>query len=211
MNWVLAIFWRIFVVVAILFLFFGLYAVFAPPNEDSTSSYYNTGPERKEECVDALEYVNELRQEKGLNALIWNESLYELATYRARDLYEREYFDHTTPEGTCVKDFKNQAGFEDYIIAENLGAQLISENYGAYVYDTEINPTEQVDGWMESRGHRYNLLYADHIYGAIGCYGGVCVFLGAHQDPWGLGAGPCTTGEEGLAYWESVPLQPGEQ
>jgi len=77
-------------------------------------------------------------------------------------------------------------------------------------YSKTINVKEQVDNWMDSRGHRYNLLYSDHKIGAIGCYYGVCVFLGGHTNPYGLGAGPCTTGEEGLEYWENVPIQPGE-
>ena len=69
---------------------------------------------------------------------------------------------------------------------------------------------EAVDGWLTSRGHRYNLLYDEHISGAIGCYKHVCVFLGVHNNPYGLGAGPCHTGEEGLAYWQSVGKQEGE-
>ena len=60
---------------------------------------------------------------------------------------------------------------------------------------------------MTSRGHRYNLLYPSHIGGAIACYRGYCVFLGLNHDRFGEG---CNTGEEGMAFWNSVGRQPGE-
>ena len=63
---------------------------------------------------------------------------------------------------------------------------------------------------MESRGHRYNLLYPSHILGVAACYKGACVFLGANKEYYGLGFGPCTTGAEGTAYWETVNKQPSE-
>jgi len=167
-------------------------------------------PERKSECMAAFEYINELRKENGKSEIIWDDGLYELAIFRTKDMYERNYFDHVTPEGTCVKDFKSNYGLDEYTIAENVGAQMEGWNEYDMEYSKTINVREQVNNWMNSRGHRYNLLYSDHKIGAIGCYYGVCVFLGGHTSLYGLGAGPCTTGEEGLEYWENVPIQPGE-
>ena len=121
-------------------------------------------------------------------------------------MYERNYFDHVTPEGKCDKDFQADYGFKSYeVIAENAG--------GMTYYSTgEVSGDckEAVDGWLTSRGHRYNLLYDEHISGAIGCYKHICIFLGVHNNPYGLGAGPCTTGDEGMAYWETANNQPGE-
>jgi len=171
---------------------------------------FSIEPERKSECMATFEYVNELRKENGKNEILWDDRLYELAIFRTKDMYERNYFDHVTPDGTCVKDFKSDYGLDEYTIAENAGAQMEGWNEYDMEYSKTINVKEQVDNWMDSRGHRYNLLYSDHKIGAIGCYYGVCVFLGGHTNPYGLGAGPCTTGEEGLEYWENVPIQPGE-
>lgn len=167
-------------------------------------------PQPKEESKVSFEYINQIRAQYGRRALEWDDKLYELATMRAEDVYTRRYFDHVTPEGECVKDFKASYGLSQYSIAENLWASYTGYDNGDMSYSLTINMNESVDGWMNSRGHRYNLLYRDHLKGAFSCYYGVCVFLGANNDPYGLGAGPCSTGEEGSAYWEDASKQPGE-
>lgn len=169
---------------------------------------FTTDPERKEECKEAFDYVNQLRKANGLEEIEWDDRVYDLGIHRTRDMYDRNYFDHVTPDGECVKDFKDDYGLWDYTIAENCGAMY--SGYSATSFTSYIDPMEQVDGWMDSRGHRYNLLYPDHEIGAISCYYGVCVFLGGNTDSYGLGAGSCTTGDEGLEFWNSVEKQPGE-
>ncbi len=166
--------------------------------------------QKKDEAKKAFEYVNTLRKENDRDEIKWDERMYELAIFRTKDMHERKYFDHVTPDGKCVKDFKYQFGLDDYTIAENSGAQARNSDPKNMQYTSTVDIMEQVDGWMSSRGHRYNLLYPDHVIGAIGCYYGACVFLGGHTESYGLGAGPCTTGEQGLAYWKTVEKQPGE-
>ncbi len=179
-------------------------------NSEQITGAFSIEPENKEEAKEAFIYVNQLREEYGRKKISWNDNLYELAIFRAKDMYERNYFDHVTPEGKCVDDFKAEYGLSRYNIAENVGAKY--EGYSSYdmQFSLSIDPKEQVDGWMGSRGHRYNLLYPQHVMGAIGCYYGVCVFLGANTEYYGLGYGPCTTGEQGLDYWRTASLKPDE-
>jgi hypothetical protein len=54
-----------------------------------------------------------------------------------------------------------------------------------------------VDGWMQSTGHRMNLLSYEHVAGSVACYGGYCVFLGLNHSSFGEG---CYTAAEGQAY-----------
>ncbi len=164
----------------------------------------------KAESIEATDYINEIRNEYGRTKIKWDENLYELAMFRTKDMYNRKYFDHVTPEGKCVKDFKSEYGLSNYNIAENCGGVMYSYDETYVDYASYANVKEQIDGWMESRGHRYNLLYPSHTLGVAACYKGACVFLGANKEYYGLGYGPCTTGEEGLEYWESVGKQPGE-
>ena len=165
-------------------------------------------PERKEQCKVAFNYLNKLRKEKGRKELKWDERAYELAVDRSKDMVKRNYFDHVTPEGTCAKDMKSDYGFKY--------REIVAENCGGMTHYSDGNPIpgtsvkEAVDRWMKSRGHRNNLLYANHVSGAIGCYKSICVFYGVHHNPYGLGAGPCRTGKEGLAFWKSAGKQPGE-
>jgi len=163
-----------------------------------------TEPERKEECISAFNYVNELRMSNGKKAIDWDERAYALGVARTKDMYDKGYFDHVSPLGECAYSIKEGYGFsssED--VAENIGASM----WEGGEYTKTINPKNQVDGWMESRGHRYNLLYSNHNSGAIACYYGVCVFLGVNNDGFGR---ECSTGEEGLAFWEGAGKQSGE-
>jgi uncharacterized protein YkwD len=116
---------------------------------------------------------------------------------------ERNYFDHVTPEGKCSEDFAQEFGI-------NMNGLSFAENVGGVTYDGYTSePVESwinvVDGWMDSRGHRYALMYPQYVSAAIGCYQHICVFLGLSNANF-----LCVHGEEGLAYWETVPLQPDE-
>ncbi len=164
----------------------------------------------KLESIEATDYLNKIREKNGRSPVKWDERLYELALYRTKDMYERGYFDHVTPDGKCVKDFKNNYELGDYNIAENAGAVMYGYTGDKVDYASYADVKGQIDSWLESRGHRYNLLYPSHTLGVAVCYKGACVFLGANQEYYGLGYGPCTTGDEGMAYWNSVGTQPGE-
>ncbi len=164
----------------------------------------------KAEALETLEYINELRKQNDRSELKWSDDLYELAIFRCKDMYDRKYFDHVTPDGKCLKDFKADYNLGGYTIAENAGAVMYGY-YGDEVdYASYADSKAQVDSWMGSRGHRYNLLYPTHTLGVAACYKGACVFLGANTDSYGLGAGPCTTGDEGMAFWDGAEKQEGE-
>ena len=49
--------------------------------------------------MEAFGYINKLRVEQGLYPLEWSDWLYNKSIERGKDMYERDYFDHTTPEG----------------------------------------------------------------------------------------------------------------
>ncbi len=158
-------------------------------------------PERKQDCQDAFAYLNTIRESYGRGPLKWDDRIYELAVYRARDMYERHYFDHKTPEGKCAVDFKEQFNItEAGSMPENIGGMT---SYGSGTVTGTCK--EAVNTWLESRGHRYNLLYPDHIAGAIGCYKYYCVFLALSK-----GLFTCASASEGESYWSNVGKQPFE-
>ena len=130
-----------------------------------------------------------------------------LAVDRSKDMYERNYFDHVTPEGTCAESMKLDYGFSnDEIIPENVGGMSYYSK-GVVAGDCD----EALEGWLDSRGHRYNLFYDLHESGAIGCYNEICVFFGVHNNFYGLGGGGmCYSASEGQAYWDGASSQPGE-
>lgn len=161
-------------------------------------------PERKDECIQTFARLNSIRVEEGKKSISWDDRAYNFAVARSKDMYERSYFDHVTPEGKCADDFKSEYGFGS--------SEFLAENAGGMSYYNKGNVAgncdEALDGWLNSRGHRYNLLYTTHNSGAIGCYYEICVFFGVNND--GFGAKPCNTGDEGLSFWQTAPKQPGE-
>jgi uncharacterized protein YkwD len=142
----------------------------------------------------AFDYLNEIRQKNDRKVIAWDSNIYELAKFRATDMYERGYFDHVTPDGKCAENYAAQFNAPRVSLAENL--------FATTGYASGINA---VDSWMKSRGHRYALLYPTHRKGAIACGYGFCVFLAAGLESW-----ECVTGEEGLDYWRTAPHQPFE-
>ncbi|MBT7253288.1 MAG: hypothetical protein HN875_06110 [Candidatus Nitrosopelagicus sp.] len=149
----------------------------------------------EEYAIKSIEYINQKRAENGKKSITHDSRVYELAMARAKDMHEYQYHDHTNPiTGTCPYNMKSEFGLRSN---EN-----VAEN--AYLFGTETNPTlsnpsytEIIDGWMDSTGHRMNLLSYEHVGGSVACYGGFCVFLGLNHGLYGEG---CYTASEGQAY-----------
>lgn len=89
--------------------------------------------------------TNVQRQENKLAALTLNPSLSQAAQAKANDMISRNYWSHTTPDGKEPWVFIDQTGYQYQAAGENL----------AYGFTTS-NGT--VSGWMNSPGHRANIL-----------------------------------------------------
>ncbi len=117
--------------------------------------------------------INRERSKFRLAALEWNERLSSIARKHSADMAKRSYFSHYSPEGHDFLYRYQQAGFScstregDRIF---LGAENIFQNnrYDRIVYVNSVphydwNSLEHiaettVQGWMNSPGHRHNIL-----------------------------------------------------
>lgn len=99
------------------------------------------------ETVIAL--TNKARVENGIAPLTENQLLNRIAEARARDMLEKQYFAHVSPTGQQASDIAQAIGYRYKIIAENIGS-------GDFYSNQKI-----VDGWMQSPGHRANILSAE--------------------------------------------------
>ena len=96
--------------------------------------------------AEALERVNRLRRDRGLDALLPDARLDAAAQAHAEDLLDRAYYEHRSPEGGTPASRVRAAGFErPNLVAENIAKGLFT-------------PAETVDRWMDSPGHRKNIL-----------------------------------------------------
>ena len=105
--------------------------------------------------AEVIRLVNEIRRENGLNPLTANWELYRVARYKSQDMADNRYFSHTSP--TYGSPFQ-------MIKAFGLSYRTAGENI-AMGYST---PQAVVDGWMNSSGHRANILNASYTQIGVG-------------------------------------------
>ena len=106
-----------------------------PLEDDAFSSY--------ERAV--VDLVNEIRSSRGLGKLEENWELSRVARFKSRDMQEKRYFSHTSPTYGSPFDMMRAFGLAYRTAGENI----------AMGYPT---PQSVVDGWMNSEGHRKNIL-----------------------------------------------------
>jgi uncharacterized protein YkwD len=99
--------------------------------------------------------TNRERAARKRPAVAWSDPLAQVARNHSRDMLRRRYFDHRTPEGLGPADRLTRAGISFRRCEENIfsitGGPTAADKLAA----------EVVDGWMNSRGHRRNMLDAD--------------------------------------------------
>lgn len=126
--------------------------------------------------------VNAERTTRGLRALASNSQLGAAAQNYSRAMVRQRFFDHVSPGGsTLLSRIRGGTaylrGARSYALGENIA-------WGSGDYAT---PRETVKSWMESSGHRANILNRRfrHI--------GVGVAIGAPEDDQGMPAATYTT------------------
>ena len=92
-----------------------------------------------------LQETNIQRSQNGKDALALNGLLNKAAQQKANDMAARNYWSHTSPEGTQPWQVISSVGYTYTTAGENL----------AYGFDTSANA---ISGWMNSAGHRANVL-----------------------------------------------------
>jgi uncharacterized protein YkwD len=117
--------------------------------------------------------INRERRKHGLSALEWNAVLARIARGHSRDMAQRDYFSHDSPEGndfsfryraggfTCaIREGSYLHGGAENIFQNNRYDSVTTVNGKAYYdWNTEDELAETtVRGWMCSPGHRKNIL-----------------------------------------------------
>ena len=96
-----------------------------------------------------VELTNKSRTEAGLESLTTNDKLEQAAKAKADDMFYKQYFEHTSPEGLTPWYWFNVVGYEYVFAAENLAIDFITAE-GAH------------SALMKSTGHRENILGASY-------------------------------------------------
>jgi len=119
--------------------------LFAVPQSDVFARETTDLRDRDEVSREMLVQVNAARERAGLKPLRLDSVLAKAAQRHAEDMLKRGYFDHRSPAGTTVRERSTAAGYRWAAIGENIA-------YGQTSVD------EVVETWLESPGHRKNIL-----------------------------------------------------
>jgi len=98
---------------------------------------------------DLLTTTNQERTTNGIAALILNSQLTSAAQAKANDMVARNYWSHNPPDGSPWWSVITNAGYNYKTAGENL----------AYGY---LTSADAVAGWMNSPGHRANILNTNY-------------------------------------------------
>ena len=123
-----------------------------PPAQSQTVSGAQTGFES-----DMLKQVNAQRAKNGQSALTLNQTLCASARVRAAEIAKDGCFSHIRPDGSGC--FTAISGVSYRTAGENIAMGT----WGYYGVD------EIMDGWMNSEGHRANILNGDFSEVGFGC------------------------------------------
>ncbi|MEU6355150.1 CAP domain-containing protein [Streptomyces sp. NPDC047072] len=108
---------------------------------------------------EVVDLTNRERARAGLRPLAVDAHLTSAAQAYSTDMAVRAFYSHTSPEGTQPWDRAAAAGSSRRTIGENIACG-------------QRTPAEVVEGWMNSPGHRANILKPDFTHIGIGFAGG---------------------------------------
>ena len=104
---------------------------------------------------EVIRLVNEIREENGLRTLTYDWELSRVARYKSQDMKDNRYFSHTSPVYGSPFQMMKSFGIKYRSAGEN-----IAKGYAT--------PEAVVDGWMNSPGHRANILNSSFTHIGVG-------------------------------------------
>nr|WP_275983461.1 CAP domain-containing protein [Paenibacillus hamazuiensis] len=121
----------------------------AAPSSSSQSAYADQ--------VVAL--VNQERANAGVKPLVVDQALAAMALDKAKDMYNNHYFDHTSPTYGSPFDMMNSYGISYTYAGENIAMG-------------QKTPQEVMNAWMNSPGHKQNILSPNYTKIGVAYYNG---------------------------------------
>ncbi|MFR6484296.1 MAG: CAP domain-containing protein [Intestinibacter bartlettii] len=121
-------------------------------NDDNNSSNINGF---SKEQVEVLNLVNKERKANGLKPLTLNKELSNVANIKSRDMIEKGYFDHTSPTYGSPFDMMRKFNISYNTAGENIAMG-------------QKTPSEVMNSWMNSSGHRANILNSTYTELGVG-------------------------------------------
>ncbi|WP_068499664.1 CAP domain-containing protein [Paenibacillus kribbensis] len=113
-------------------------------------------------AAEVVKLVNNERSKNGLKPLTSDAKLTEVALAKAKDMSNNNYFSHTSPTYGSPFDMMKKFGVSYTYAGENIAMG-------------QQTPQEVMKAWMNSQGHRENILKAEYTQIGVAYYNGYWV------------------------------------
>ena len=104
---------------------------------------------------EVVRLVNEIRKQNGLAELTYDWQLSRVARIKSEDMRDNKYFSHTSP--TYGSPFQMMKSFG-----------ITYRSAGENIARGQTTPQKVVDAWMNSSGHRANILNSSFTHIGVG-------------------------------------------
>ncbi|HHY74496.1 MAG TPA: CAP domain-containing protein [Bacillus bacterium] len=111
----------------------------------------------KGKALQILDMTNVLRERNGLSHVNWDDRAAVVAYSHSREMFEEEYFSHSSPTSGDLLDRLVNGGVHFSSAGENIAARY-------------VDAISVVQGWLNSEGHRQTLLNKDFTHLGVGVY-----------------------------------------
>lgn len=131
------------------------------PDKKPTNTGNNGGSQSTQSdfAAQVVKLVNAERAKAGLSALASDSLLDKVAVAKAKDMSDNNYFAHQSPTYGSPFDMMKQFGVTYSYAGENIAKG-------------QKTPQEVVTAWMNSAGHRANILSKNFTHIGVGYYNG---------------------------------------
>ncbi|MFP7735687.1 CAP domain-containing protein [Priestia aryabhattai] len=130
--------------------------------QQNTKAQQSENTDKSEQTKDASQFeqkvvdlVNQEREKQGLKPLTLNKELSDVARIKSKDMMDKGYFDHNSPTYGSPFDMMKQFGIEYTTAGENIAKG-------------QQSPEDVMNAWMNSDGHRKNILNPDFTEIGVG-------------------------------------------
>ncbi|SHI22268.1 uncharacterized protein, YkwD family [Sporobacter termitidis DSM 10068] len=127
----------------------------AAPSDSGDKTAASDKTDNKSYEQQVVDLVNEQRAANGLSALTLSEKLSDAARAKSQDMHDKNYFSHTSPTYGSPFDMLKTFGISYKAAGENIAMG-------------QATPEEVVNAWMNSPGHRANILNSAYTQIGVG-------------------------------------------
>lgn len=134
----------------------------APSKPETSKPSTGTSSNPSAYNAEVVKLVNQERAKAGLKPLTENAKLSNMAMDKAKDMSNNNYFDHNSPTYGSPFDMMKKYGISFSYAGENIAKG-------------QKTPADVMNAWMNSEGHRANILNSNYTTIGVAYYNGYWV------------------------------------